>query len=91
MDFIAEFILEVILEGFFSVTVHNPKVKTWIKTLIFSLFVHILTALMVWGTVSLYQQGDGAWYVIATLAAAWGIGMQIAAIYGHKKGWPNNG
>lgn len=90
MEFIAEFILEVILEGFFHFTFDNPKVKIWLKTLIFSVMVHTITALLIWGTVSLFRDGDSAWYVTAALAVAWGIGMLIATIYAHREGWSNN-
>ena len=90
MEFIAEIIFEVIVEGIFSVTFDNPKVKTWVKTLIFSLMVHTITALLVWGAVALFREKDSAWYVLAGLAAVWGIGMLIGTICAHRKGWPNN-
>lgn len=91
MEFIAEIVFEVILEGVFSVTVDNPKVKKWVKTLIFSLMVHAITALLAWGAVSLLRKQDSNGYILAGLAAAWGVGMLIGTICAHRKGWPNNG
>lgn len=90
MDFLLELIFEIILEGIFGVTVNNPKLKLWVRTAFFFVFTQIITVLLAIGTVSIYSAGDGLWYVMAGLAAAWGIGMLIAAIYGHRKGWPKN-
>ena len=33
MDFLFELLFEVVLEGVFHLTIGNPKVKNWIKTL----------------------------------------------------------
>ena len=94
MDFllecIAEIILQVFAEGVFSFSIYNPKVKNRVKTLIFSVMAHTITALFICGTVALFRERNSAWYVLAVLSAVWGIGMLIAAIYGHKKGWPKN-
>lgn len=91
MDFIAEFICEVILEGLFELTVNNPRIKLWIRTVIFVIFTQTLTVLFSIGAVSLYSSGEGYWYIMAVIAAIWGIGMLIGTILCHKKGWPENG
>ena len=91
MDFIAEFIFEVVLEGIFAVTVENPEVKTRVKTAVFLLITQFFTGLLTWITVDAWRQNNDGWIVTCIFAILWGIGMLIAAIYGHKKGWPNNG
>lgn len=90
MEFLMELFFEILLEGVFHLTVKNQKIKLWVRTGFFIVFTQILTVLFAIGAVSLYSSGDGAWYVMAGLAAAWGIGLLIAAIYGHRKGWPKN-
>ena len=90
MDFFMELIFEILLEGVCHLTVKNQRIKLWVRTGFFIVFTQIFTVLFAIGAVSLHSSGDGAWYVMAGLAAAWGIGMLIAAIYGHRKGWPKN-
>lgn len=90
MEFLMELIFEILLEGVFHLTVKNQRIKLWVRTAFFLVFAQILTVLLAIGAVSLYSSGDGAWYVMAGLAAAWGIGMLIGMIHGHKKGWPKN-
>lgn len=90
MDFLMELVFEIILEGVFHLTVKNQRIKLWVRTGFFIVFTQILTVLFAIGAVSLYSSGDRYWYVLAGLAAVWGIGMLIAAIYGHRKGWPKN-
>ena len=88
MDFICELIFEIILEGFFGLTVKNPKAKTWFKTVVFLLFAEAIAGLFIWMSVSTYQSGNisggiGCGIVCAILA----IGFLAAAIYGHKRDW----
>lgn len=90
MEFIAEFICEVILQGIFDVTIENPKVHTRVKTVIFTIFTQLITAGFVWLTVSARRANNDGWIICGILSVAWGIGMLIAAIYGHRKGWPKN-
>lgn len=90
MDFLMELIFEIILEGIFHLTVSNQRIKLWVRTGFFIVFSQIFTVLFAIGAASLRSSGDGTWYVMAVIAAAWGIGMLIAAIYGHRKGWPKN-
>ncbi len=87
MEFIAELIFEVILEGVFGLTIGNPKVKTWTKTIIYFLITQAITALMVLSSVHCLQEGNTGGYVIAGLAVVWGIGMLIATVYSHKRNW----
>lgn len=90
MDFLMELIFAILLEGVFHLTVRNQKIKLWVRTAFFIMFTQILTALVAMGAVSLYSAGDRYWYILAGLAAVWGISMLIATIYGHRKGWPKN-
>ena len=86
MEFIAALIIGF-FECCFDITFESANVKNWIKTVLFILLTQTITVLMVWGAVYLFQNGDDTGYVIAALAAAWGIGMLIAAIYSHKRNW----
>lgn len=88
MEFIAEFFCEVILEGLFAVTVENPKVKTWVKTTVFLIVSQLLTAIIIAVALDARQYSPTGALIGGIIAAAWGIGMLIAAICGHKKGWP---
>ena len=90
MDFVMELIFEIILEGVFGVTVHNQRIKLWVRTAIFIFISQIFTVLFAIGAASLLRKGDKTGYVLAAIAAIWGIGMLIAAIHGHRKGWPKN-
>ena len=90
MEFLMELIFEILLEGVFHLTVKNQRIQMWVRTGFFIVFTQIFTALFAIGAVSLYSPENGAWCVMAGLAAVWGIGMLIAAIYGHRKGWPKN-
>ena len=85
-----DFIIEVVFEFFgfcLEETFESKKVKVWTKTVLFILLTQAITALMVWGAVYLFQNQDGAGYVLAALATAWGIGMLIATVYSHKRNW----
>ena len=85
-----DFIIEVVFELFgccLEETFESKKVKVWTKTVLFILLTQSITALMVWGAVYLFQNEDGAGYVLAALATAWGIGMLIATVYSHKRNW----
>ena len=90
MDILMELIFEIILEGVFHLTVKNQKIKLWVRTGFFIVFTQVLTVIFAIVAASLLQDGDKHGYIILVIAAAWGIGMLIAAIYGHKKGWPKN-
>ncbi len=88
MDFICELIFEIILEGFFGVTVHNPKLKTWTRTVIFLVVAEIIPALMLVSGISAILRGDiGGGVVIIALGVALAIGFIAGAVYGHKRDW----
>lgn len=87
MELIGEFILEVILEGIFGLTVKNPKAKTWVKTAVFLIISQLLTAALAWLTVDVWKAGNDGWIVVAIIAAVWSIGALIGAFYGHKRNW----
>lgn len=87
MDFIAELICEVILEGIFAVTVENPRVKTWIKTTVFLVFSQLFTGLFIWMTVDAWRDQNNGWIIVGIIAAIWAIGTIIGAVRGHKRNW----
>lgn len=88
MEFIFELIFEIILEGFFGVTVHNPKLKTWIKTVIFLVVAEIIPALMLVSGISAILRDDvGSGVFIIALGAALTAGFVAGAVYGHRRDW----
>lgn len=87
MDFLFELLFEVVLEGIFHVTIGNPKVKNWVKTLLFSLFAQ---GIAVWiACMALFGEAvsDTGRYVLLGLAAVWSAGTLIGAVFGHRRQW----
>lgn len=87
MDFIVEFLFEVIVEGIFDVTVHNPKVKTWVKTLVFLVFSEALAGFFLWLSFRAPAAEPGGDIVCRIIAIALGIGFLAGAIHGHRRDW----
>lgn len=87
MEIIGEFIFEIVLEGIFGLTVENPKVKTWVKTVAFLVISQLFTAAMAWLTYQAWKTNNDGWIVVAIIAVAWCIGTLISSIYGHKRNW----
>ncbi len=88
MDFICELIFEIIFEGIFSLTVKNPKVKTWTKTVVFLLFAEAIAGFVAWMSVKTYLNGNASGGIgCGVMAAILGIGFVIGAVYGHKRNW----
>lgn len=88
MEFICELIFEIILEGFFGLTVENPKAKTWTKTVIFLLFAEGMSAFLIWIGTKTYLDGNTSGGVVCIIiSVAMAIGFLIGAIYGHKRNW----
>ena len=87
MDFIFELIFELVLEGIFGLTIHNPKVKTWVKTLVFLVISELLPALLLWISFSVPADEPGGDLVVRIISVALAIGFLIAAIYGHRRDW----
>lgn len=88
MEFLCELIFEIILEGIFGLTVRNPKVKTWAKTLFMVLFSETVAGLIGWSSYQAYKNGNvsgGIGGVI--IAIVLGTGFLILSIYGHKRDW----
>ena len=91
MEFLFELIFEIILEGIFGLTVKNPKVKTWVKTMIVSLLFGVLLALfgfvayIGWKSSDWFFFGFGAILFLAFGAlGAWSIPRR------HKDDWKEN-
>ena len=87
MEFLFELIFEIILEGIFGLTVKNPKVKTWVKTLVFLLLTESMAGFFLWVSYKAPAAEPGGDIVCRVIAMALGTGFLIAAIYGHKRGW----
>ena len=87
MDFLFEFLFEAVLEGIFAITIHNPKVKTWIKTLIFLVLSEALAGFFLWLSFSAPAAEPGGDLVVRFIAIALGIGFLAGAIHGHRRDW----
>ena len=88
MDFLCEFIFELILEGIFGVTVKNPSVKTWVKTTVYLLLAEGVTVLLGIAAVSMCRDGNTSGGIgCMVIAVLLGIGFLIGGIYGHKRNW----
>ncbi len=88
MDFILEFIFEIVLESFLGLTVKNTKVKLWVRTLIWLLLAESIAILLVAASVYMYRGGNtfggiGCGVISALLA----VGFLIGGIYGHRNNW----
>ena len=88
LEFLCELFFEIILEGFFGLTVENPKAKTWTKTVCFLLLAEGFAGVMVWLSVEAYLEGNVSGSIgVGIIAAAWAVGTLIGAVYGHKRNW----
>lgn len=88
MEFICELIFEIILEGFFGLTVENPKAKTWTKTIFYLLLAEGMAGVLVWAGIKTYLNGNvSGGIVCGIIAVAMAVGFLIGAIYGHKRNW----
>ena len=88
MDLIGQFIFELILEGIFGVTVKNPKVKTWVKTIVYLVFAEAMAGFIAWMSVSAYLSGNTSGGIVCgVIALGLAIGFLIGGIYGHKRDW----
>ena len=87
MDFIFEFIFELVLEGIFGLTVRNPKVKTWVKTVVFLLISEAFAGFFLWLSYRAPAAEPGGDLVVRIIAIALGIGFLAGAIHGHRRNW----
>ena len=88
MDFLMEFIFEVVLEGIFELTVKNPKVKLWVRTAVFLLIAEAVPVVLGIAAVSMYRNGNTSGGIVGIIiCTALAIGFLIGGIYGHKRNW----
>ena len=88
MEFLCELIFELLLEGVFGLTVRNPKVKTWVKTVFMLLFTQTVAGLIGWFSVQAYLNGNTSGGIGGcVIAAGLGIGFLVVVVYGHKREW----
>jgi fucose permease len=88
MDFLMEFIFEVVLEGIFELTVKNPKVKLWVRTAVFLLIAELFPVVIGIAAVSMYRNGNTSGGIVGIIiCTALAIGFLIGGIYGHKRNW----
>ena len=88
MDFLCELIFEIVLEGIFGVTVKNPKLKTWTKTVFFILFSQAIALWILYSGISALQRGntDGG-IAIVIMGIGLIVAFAIGTVYGHRKEW----
>ena len=87
MEFLAELIIEVLLEGVFGLTIDSPKATNWIKTAVFLLISQALTVLFAWLTWTAWQGGNSGATVIGIITLLWMAGTVFGAICKHRAGW----
>ena len=87
MEWIFEFLFECILEGIFEITVHNPKVKTWVKTAVFLVLSEALAGFFLWLSFAVPAAEPGGDLVVRVIAIALGIGFLAGAIHGQRRDW----
>ena len=88
MDILIEFVFTAVLEGIFGLTVKNPKVKTWVKTLVFLLLAEgVALAIGILSFLSFKNGNTSGGIGCMVIAVLLGIGFLIGGIYGHKRDW----
>jgi hypothetical protein len=88
LELLYEFIFELILEGIFGLTVENPKVKTWFKTVVFLVIAEgIAITILVCGICTYCSGNTSGGIGMIAVASVLAIGFLIGCIYRHKKGW----
>lgn len=88
MDFLMEFIFEAILEGVLGVTVGNPKLKIWVRTIIWLLLAEAIPVVLGISAVNMYRNGNTSGGIVGIIiSTALVIGFLILGIYGHKRNW----
>ena len=88
MDFLLEFIFEAILEGIFGITLKNPKVKTWAKTMAWLLMAESVPIVLGISSVSMYRIGRTASSIGGGIfSVLLAIGFLILGMYGHQRNW----
>ncbi len=88
MDFLMEFIFEVVLEGICELTVRNPKVKLWVRTAVFLLIAEAVPVVIGIAAASMYRNGNtSGGIVVIIICTALAIGFLIGGVYGHKRKW----
>jgi hypothetical protein len=89
VEFAAEVVLELVLEGIFGLTIENPKVKTWVKTTVFVVFSQAVAGFvwfLAWNVPA--ENGDYRGnYVCGAMALVLTLGFLLGAIRGHKRNW----
>lgn len=87
MDFIFEFLFELVLEGIFGLTIHNPKVKTWVKTLVFLLITEVFAGFFIWLSYHAPEAEPGGDMVCRVIGIIMGLAFLILAIDAHRRDW----
>ena len=88
MDFICELIFDIILEGVFGITIKNPKLGVWTKTICFLLFSEAIASIGALAAIQAKRAGNlGGAVVCGITALGLGILFLFGAVYSHKRGW----
>ena len=88
MELLCELIFEIILEGFFGLTVKNPKAKLWTKTICFLVVAEGVAFFLAYLSVKTYLGGNVSGGIVSgVISGLLGIGFVFGAVYGHKRNW----
>lgn len=89
MEFLPELAGALLFEAPFEAAMESRRVKTWVKTLLFSLLGGAMAALFTVMTVSFRrdQQNTAGTAVPALITLGWSAFVVFGAIRGHKRKW----
>ena len=88
MDFLVEIIMELLFELPLDAAMESRKLKTGVKTAIFSVLCGIITALLGGITVLMWQDQDSTGTFFMALITLGMLLMTVfGAIRGHKRKW----
>lgn len=89
MDFLLELVGELLFEAPFEAAMGSRRVKTWVKTLLFSLLGGAMAALFTAITVSVWrdQRNIASTAVLAAITLGWTAFVVFGAVSGHRRRW----
>ena len=92
MDFIVEFLLQLLFESPFTMMEQNRRLKPWVKTVLFFVCGNLLTLLLVVISADFGNDpttaADGV--IAKYVAIGWFCIMVVLCIIGHRSGWGAN-
>ena len=89
MDFLLELIVGIFFEAPLDAAMESRRVKTWVKTMLFSLLGGAMAVLFNVMTVSVWQDQRNitSTIILALITLCWTAFVVWGAIHGHKRKW----